>query len=365
MADAHLIASRTIVATSAVICLATAGIAAGAESACKMVQVVELPVRVVKNKLIVDGAVNGQKIGVVLDTGTTTTLMLRQATDRLGLERHEARGYRIFGMGGETKAESVLIDDFRLGQASRKGWRMLVAGEHDFGDEVAVLLGEDFFDQVDVEFDLAHNAVRLFQPKNCDGVSLAYWTTEEPREVAIDAIYDYRPRILLTVQINGQPVKAMLDSGAGGSILTTGDAARLGVTPETPGVVAVQSGYGLGPKQFNVWIGPFDSIVIGNEIINHPHIPFGDLYKAETYTSTGSRLAKSVERATDVTWRRLPPSPSRTGLAQPAEDVLHLPRRAGVCDAAAPTAVRRGAACRQRHAAQERREMRFAASSPN
>jgi predicted aspartyl protease len=294
MATPHLIVRRTIVTTSVVICLAIACIAAGAESACKMLQVVELPVRVVKNKLIVDGAVNGQKIGVILDTGTTTTLMLRQATDRLGLERREARGYRIFGTGGETRVESVLIDDFRLGQASRKGWRMLVAGEHDFGDGVAVLLGEDFFDQVDVEFDLAHNAVRLFQPKNCDGVSLAYWTTEELREVPIEAIYDSSPQILLTVQINGQPVKAMLDSGAGGSILSTGDAARLGVTPETPGVVAVQSGYGLGPKQFNLWIGLFDSLVIGNETISHPYIPFGDLYKAATYTSTGSHVAKSV-----------------------------------------------------------------------
>jgi predicted aspartyl protease len=294
--DTHLIVRRTIVTTSVVICLAIASIAAGAESACKMLQIVELPVRVVKNKLIVDGAVNGQKIGIVLDTGTTTTLMLRQATERLGLERREARGYRVFGMGGETTAESVLIDDFRLGQASRKGWRMLVAGEHDFGDEAAVLLGEDFFDHVDVEFDLAHNVVRLFQPKNCDGISLAYWATEERREVAIDAIYDARPQILLTVQINGQPVRAMLDSGAGGSILSTGDAARLGVTPETPGVVAVQSGQGLGPKQFNVWIGPFDRLVIGNEIIDHPYIPFGDLYKAETYTSTGSRLAKNVSQ---------------------------------------------------------------------
>jgi hypothetical protein len=54
MADAHLIASRTIVARLAVICLGTAGIAAGADAACKMVQVAELPVRVVKNKLIVD-----------------------------------------------------------------------------------------------------------------------------------------------------------------------------------------------------------------------------------------------------------------------------------------------------------------------
>ena len=101
--------------------------------------------------------------------------------------------------------------------------------------------------------------MRLFQPKNCDGVSLAYWTTEEAREVAIDPIYDYQPQILLTVQINGQPVKAMLDSGAGGSALTKADAARLGVMPETAGVVAAPSGTGLGPNKTEMWIGPFDT----------------------------------------------------------------------------------------------------------
>lgn len=58
---------------------------------------------------------------------------------------------------------------------------MLVAGEHDPGYDVAVLLGEDFFDQVDLEFDLAHKAVRLFQPKDCDRVSLAYWASGDIR----------------------------------------------------------------------------------------------------------------------------------------------------------------------------------------
>ena len=275
--------------------MSTWDVAAAAGSACKLVRIADLPVRLVKNKLIVDGTVDDQKIGIALDTGAVMTLMLRQAADRLKLERRDGRGYRIFGIGGETKAETVLIDDFRIGQASRKGWRMLVAGERDFGEEFAVFLGEDFFSQVDVEFDLAHNAVRLFQPKNCDGVSLAYWTTEEPREVAIEPIYDYMPRILLTVEINGQPVKAMLDSGAGGSVLTRADAARAGVTPETAGVVAVEDGHGFGPKQVNVWMGPFDRVVIGNEIINHTHIPFGDLYKDETYTSIGSRLANNAD----------------------------------------------------------------------
>jgi len=170
-----------------------------------------------------------------------------------------------------------------------------VAGEHEIA-EGAVLLGEDFFSQFDVEFDLAHNVVRLFQAKNCEGVSLAYWTTEERSEVAIDPVYDYQPRILLTVEINGQPVKAMLDSGADGSALTKADAARSGVTPETAGVVAVQSGTGLGPKKVDMWIGAFDSVVIGNESINPAHIYFGDLYKGQTYTSIGSRLSKSVEK---------------------------------------------------------------------
>lgn len=275
---------------------AVAGLAQADAAACTMAKIADLPVRVVKNKLIADGTINGQKTGVLIDTGAMMTLILRPATDQLGLRRQEARGYRIFGVGGETKAESVLIDDFRLGQASRKGWRMLVAGEHAIAGDAAVILGEDFFDQVDVEFDLAHDAVRLFQSKNCEGVSLAYWTTEEPREVAIDPVYEYQPRIFLTVQINGQPVKAMLDSGAGGSVLTKADAARLGVTPETAGVVAVQSGTGFGPKKIDVWSGPFDSVVIGNESIKHAHIYFGDLYKEETYTSIGSRIPKSVEQ---------------------------------------------------------------------
>src|SRR6266576_3448702 len=60
-------------------------------------------------------------------------------------------------------------------------------GEHDFGDEIAVFLGDDFFNQVDIEFDLANNAVRLYETKDCEAVSLAYWTTEPAGVVPIEA----------------------------------------------------------------------------------------------------------------------------------------------------------------------------------
>ena len=192
--------------------------------------------------------------------------------------------------------EIASVDDFKLGEVSTKGLQLFVAGERDFGEGVDVLLGEDFLRRFDVEFDLAHRAVRLHQSSNCDGVSLAYWTTEVVGEVEIEPIDEARPRISLTVHVNGRPIDAILDSGASSSVLTKRDAASLGVTPDTPGVVASYSSQGLGAKTVDSWIGPFQSFDIGNEHIQNIRIRFADLYRQTTYTVTGSHVAKNVSR---------------------------------------------------------------------
>lgn len=274
--------------------MAVASMAVAAASNCKMVQIADWPVRFERNRLIVDGAINGQPIGVMLDTGAATSMILRSAAVRLGLGLKEIGGYRIFGIGGETHVEMAFVNEFRVGQAARKGWQVLVGGEHDFGGDSAFILGEDFFHLADVEFDLAHNAVRLYRSQDCDGVALAYWEPHGAGETEIEAVADVDPQVILTVQINGQPVRAMLDSGAGTSMLTKSAAARLGVTPETAGVVAQASGLGLGPKAVDSWIGPFESFAIGNEIIRDTTIRFADLWKDTTYTD-GSHVPKHVE----------------------------------------------------------------------
>jgi clan AA aspartic protease (TIGR02281 family) len=271
---------------AAAIGLAIADSAAAQANKCKVVRIDEWPVRAQYSRPVVDGTINGQKIGILLDTGATQSLVRRSATTRLGLTRHEAEGYRVFGIAGETPAHYVLIDEFRIGQAARKNWRVLVAGEHDFSDGIAVLLGDDFFQQVDVEFDLAHNAVRLYETKDCAGVSLAYWTTEPAGEVPIEA----GPKIRLTVAINGKPVRAELDSGASGSALSRPEAARLGITPESPGVITGGCVSGAGKRPMDSWIGVFESFAVGNEIIRNPRIRFADLWQHMTYTETGSRL---------------------------------------------------------------------------
>jgi predicted aspartyl protease len=126
------------------------GMAAG-ESACRLVKVAEWPVRLARNQLLVDGAINGKPLGVKLDTGTTRTILLRQAAVQLGLALRRTRG-RMYGIGGEADLELAFVDEFMIGETRRENLRMLVVGRQERGDGVAVLLGEDFLHKFDVEF---------------------------------------------------------------------------------------------------------------------------------------------------------------------------------------------------------------------
>ena len=278
------------------LCLAVAvamPVAASAQgSQCRLAKTAEWAVRVGGHHIVVDGAINGSKVGIILDTGASRTLILRSSADRLNLPRRDSN-VRMFGIGGESKAEIATVDDFKLGQISTKDMPLLVAGEHSFAG-ADVLLGEDFLQRFDVEFDLANGAVRLFQARDCAGVSLAYWTKDVAGEVEFERFNESRPQITLTVHINGKPIEALLDSGAFTSVMSKQDAAALGVTPDTPGVVAGPTSGGLGARSMQSWIGSFASFAIGNERIADVRIRFADVFKDATYTGTGSNIARKI-----------------------------------------------------------------------
>lgn len=259
---------------------------------CRIVKIVDWPVTYVRGHIVVSGAINGQKVGIILDTGAMRSIIMRPTAQRLKLTLWEVRGARMYGVGGETALHIATVDDFKLGETAIPDIRLYVAGEQDFGEGKDVLLGEDFLRNFDIEFDLANRAVRLFQPQGCDGVSLAYWTKEVPGQVEIERIDEERPRIAFPVQVNGRPVEAFLDSGAPTSIVSIDDAAAVGVTPTSAGVAAGPMVGGVGGKRVEIWSGPFESFAVGNETIRDIRIRFGDLDKYSTATATGSRIAR-------------------------------------------------------------------------
>jgi predicted aspartyl protease len=265
-----------------------------AASACKLGKVAEWTVRTNSGQIVVDGAINGHPIGVMLDTGAARSMVLHAAAAELGLVLRPFGSVRMFGIGGETNVNAARLDEFRVGDTVRKDLLVIVGGEGDTFGNIAFILGQDFLGKVDVEFDLAHHAVRLFVARDCEGAPLAYWATNAFSAVELEN--SSSGEIMLTVRINERPVQTMLDSGAATTIMTKVDAARLGVTPETPGVVAVGVGGGLGPKHMSFWNGPFTSFSIGDETIKDTTIRFADLWKDMPHESTGSRT-RQIEEA--------------------------------------------------------------------
>ena len=271
---------RTLGVALTTIALVLPGAPVLAASNCKLIKIAEWQVRPQTGRLIVGGAINGQEIGILFDNGTDRRVLLRAAADRLSLTRHEAPGYRFYGIGGETHAEYAVVDELKLGGAVRKNWRVLVVGERDWGREYALLLGYDFFEQVDIEFDLSNNAVRLFQPQECGDAPLAYWARGGASVVKLE-VDNVKPGILVTVKLNGKPLLAQIDTGARSSILSRLMAASVG-----------RSG-GLGAERPDQWIGAFESFSIGDELIRNPDIRFTSL--EITGSETGSRLATRRE----------------------------------------------------------------------
>ena len=208
-------------------------------------------------------------------------LLVRGTALRLGLTRQQLRGSGVLGIGGESHSELAFIDELKIGRSVRRNWRLETAGvgpDEDAGG--GLLLGSEFFKDIELEFDLPQKMLRLFQAKDCDGVPLAYWSPGAAAEVPIKVDH----HLLVTVEINGKRIAAALDSGASKSYLTSAEAARAGVTPESPGVIASGCVLGFGRKGVDSWIGQFETFVIGNEVIRNPKIHFADLWEYTTYT---------------------------------------------------------------------------------
>jgi predicted aspartyl protease len=157
---------------------------------------------------------------VLIDSGFTVSLVPRSYAMRLGLTMQATRRF-AYGIGGMSTVGIVRLDELKINQSTRRDYQVYTSGDRDFGADIGFVLGEDFLAQLDVEFDLSHNAVRLFQTKDCGDKSLAYWAPDEASEVPIERVGDFYPQIVLTIEINGQRVKAQLDSGAAVSALTS------------------------------------------------------------------------------------------------------------------------------------------------
>jgi len=249
--------------------------AAAAPQDCKLMRIEQWQVRFERDLPVIDGEINNQKVAILIDSGAERSFITRSAASRMMLQRYDASQQRQFAVAADKPAWAVRIDELKIGSAMRRNWGVLLAPDQDFGGEISLVLGSDFLSTSDVEFDLGNRAVRLFQPRDCGAVSLAYWAKGGSGETALEG----EGKRMFTVSVNGRPMRAMLDSGTPVSALTMPAAGRFQLAAKGPGVNAAGCSIGVGRKPVDYWSAPFESFAIGNETIRNPTLRFGEIFK--------------------------------------------------------------------------------------
>jgi len=235
---------------------------------CQLKDYGTLPVEMLGGRATTMVKINGNDTRFALDTGAFYSLMPRADALSLGLKLKPAPfGFRIGGVGGSANAQLGQVKDFGILGTTFHNVGFIVGGT----DMGYGLLGANLLDFADLEIDLVHGKLTLFKAEHCNKLSLAYWTKDGNYNVADIESADnpYDRRTFLSVTINGKQVRAVLDSGAGATLLSRRAAERIGIDLDAPDVKAGGTSVGIGSKSLKTWTVRIDSFSVGTETIQH------------------------------------------------------------------------------------------------
>jgi len=251
------------------------GGAARADDPCRMLQLAELPVKVVGTKATIPVKVNGHEALFFIDSGATGSIINAAWADRLGIKKRIHFGYENRGVAGSQALRDTDADSFAVGEMSFRHANFLV--EEGLPPAVGGVLGRNLLGGVDVEYDLGGSMVRLFRLEHCQAMIPTYWAKAEQINTVDLLGSDERNNAIVTdVFVNGRRLRALWDTGAAASLLSRRGAGRAGLSPTAAGAVGAGKVGGFGFDPPDSWIAPVDGFALGREQISHTRLRFID-----------------------------------------------------------------------------------------
>jgi tetratricopeptide (TPR) repeat protein len=246
---------------------------------CAVKQVAQLPIDMQGREPTIAVQLNGRDARLMLDSGAfwSTITAATAAENNLKLTPAPSQ-LRVQGVdGGYTETSLTTVKNFGVLGATLHNFQFLVGGSQIGG---AGLLGQNFLETFDDEYDLARGAVRLFKTEGCAKTVLAYWASpgQSYSVVNISRGDLLHPHTIGDALVNGKPIRVMFDTGAFSSLLSLKAAERAGVKPDSPGVVDAGYAIGYGRGKVKSYLARFDSLKIGDsEEIKNSRLRFGEL----------------------------------------------------------------------------------------
>lgn len=217
--------------------LPMAAMPARADDGCNLVWHSTIPVLMRDGHATVPAEIEGQVVGMVVDTGAGDSMVTPQAAARLGLRpiKDYPRSASLGGVDGGAFFEVDRIHTMVLGGVTYRNiamWQSAIGARmgKPTQDMVAGLLGADVLAHYDVALDEPANSLMLYTaPPGCGPIPPPGATSDNARWSAVPIEVGDGDKLLVDVLVNGRPVRAILDSGAAGTLVDPAAARRVGL----------------------------------------------------------------------------------------------------------------------------------------
>lgn len=200
--------------------------AASAQAGCAPSKRAELPVRVRDGFAFVAASIGGTPVTLLLDTGAQGMLLTPDIVETLRLPVDPRTGTRLLGTGGVRTAPNAMLRDLRVGgllMADSSAPVAALPGVPRTEPPLAGLLGSQFLATYDLDLDVPHGRMALYDPLGCAAPPFSLPYSVLPLNVSPEG------DVFVTVQVNGLDLLALVDTGSRASIITEQAAERVGL----------------------------------------------------------------------------------------------------------------------------------------
>jgi clan AA aspartic protease (TIGR02281 family) len=271
----HRWLGRAIVATALVLAVGRA--VADPTGGCVAVRLGETTVATLRNAPIVTLFANGRPVTLLLDTGAETTVLTPAAAGRIGAQRPLVEFQRrLHSLAGSLETSEVELRSFTLGGVAIPWRRVRVAPVNMpaiFAGPLDGVVGADTLSSFDVDLDLPHYRMILYQRQACPDAEPA-WT--EPY-TSVTAGRSKGDHLFFPVQLDGRRIDAFVDTGAQRTVLSTRVALALGVSEAALAHDPPLTTRGAAAEQLSAHLHRFSQLQIGGAVVHNPEVIVADV----------------------------------------------------------------------------------------
>jgi predicted aspartyl protease len=264
---------------------------------CHLTKEATLPLTEIGGHYDVPVDIGGHTFLMVVDSGSENTVLTAEAADAFHLESDTSQANVIRGVGDIRSVYPRVLPSLKFGTEEWRDTRVDVADLLNPAEWAAPsvpigLIGTRMLSRYDVELDFPAKTMTLYTAEGCIG-RFVPWVG---RYDAYSPIDTPRHRFILSLALNGHPIKAVLDTGATHSLLKHDAMLASGVDDTALASDPQSSGTGISGNRIHLYVHRFDSLRLGTATFRNVHIEVGDAALSDSDMLLGMDFMK---------WRRV------------------------------------------------------------